>query len=378
VIGYPRPLLYAGLDGPGRPLTTGYGTPIVPEALAAFARWPIVALPPTPLCDGRRDILAALVAARPKQKRYCYVMPISTWSYPDSADPAVYYVRFRRLAEQTGALRPDGHADLGVAGYVEGLLRIYGELLRMPEWHGLYMDGLPPRAPAGDDPMLWDRALHKFARGLRTLAGSKTLIANSGRGADNPCALHELNGWMREHFPWSWPGADWDAVMRAPTGGAMIDSYRKPRMNLLFAGHGEKAGGFVSEPWTAPDSQRALRFVAGSACLTDAASVYAPSDVPALGGQHDWWADEYLGCDADAPWLGEPTVPAYTQGALWCRRFSGGMVAVNAGDIELPLVVPRGRWRRLAGTVCPGVNDGSTVGKEVIVPPRDTAFLARG
>lgn len=137
---FPHPALFGGANSSGWPFvgdrTVGQypaGTPLNPDALAAYARFPFLILPVTPMSDIRPDIMPALRQRNASIKIFGYVMASTIWcsggaenSYPANSYYRDYWLTVtggsasctpssdRFLWLQNGAVASESPYDVGL------------------------------------------------------------------------------------------------------------------------------------------------------------------------------------------------------------------------------------------------------------------------
>jgi Hypothetical glycosyl hydrolase family 15/Carbohydrate binding domain len=209
-----------------------------------------------------------------------------------------------------------------------------------------------------------------------------------GTGADavtNPDVETDLTGWtsyfavpggMSRDATTAGQGA---ASLRVHTdGSSTVDWHANIASSgtlAMFAG-----GTYSATFWAKASSTRTIPVVANETGVGELARQYVVVDtnwrqyqvalVPNRSGSAR--LQFYLGLEAGDVWLDDLHLQ---QGSttLYRRDFDNGAVLVNPGPADLTVPLGAG-YRRILGTVSPGVNDG-TAAATITVPSRDARFL---
>lgn len=226
----------------------------------------------------------------------------------------------------------------------------------------------------------WDSAYKEnvgvfFDRLRGWLPAGATLVGNCGPSGQRT----KVYGWMRENFPLQ-NGATWasNMLIYGTDPGYMPDDslYLQPSMCWITTPKGSYNQGDL-------ELQRKFRFTFGSSCLTGGSGTVVGGPYDPLRGYLPWWMDEFAVNGSGVAvndanykhWLGEPLGLAYQVGTIWRRDFQYGIVLVNPTTSSVLSTVGSG-VRRIAGTVCPTVNNG-VVASKVTVPANDALFLQK-
>lgn len=407
---FPHMALYGGPNSSGWPMVgvlsntrPDPGTPLNEDVMNAYARFPHVILPATPLSDSRPDILTSLRERNSAIRVHAYVMGSTTWcpsvngniAYP----PGVYYRDYylavtdgdpscastsdRFLWMQDGlkadvpphnmginvnlahrVQNPDNSYTYDVAEAIAETMYEYGRAGR--NWDGIFIDvycpgilwmetpghlfdyaraGYNETTPtypiANENPAnrtafdtAWQEGHQRMASRLRELAiaDGHADYPISGNCGQAPARLHsEMNGWMRENFPYQNGGNFYTNMLTWPWGSLHQDNnFRAPQYNYIFTA-ANWSGGLTNNPGDEQynsTNQRKMRFGLGSAALGNGwAAFHHSSGNPAEGYWFNWWYDEY-GVNTAVPqsnvnwgkamngatytgWLGQALTPAY-------------------------------------------------------------------
>ncbi|MBI4426227.1 MAG: hypothetical protein HY567_01500 [Candidatus Kerfeldbacteria bacterium] len=379
---FPHPAMYGGASSSGWPFVGTVDNPLSPSnaplntaVINAYAKFPQVILPPTPLSDGRLDIIPAFRASNPAIKVFGYTVGHVTWcpqynglnNYPvgyyyrdywlavSNGDPSCTPSGNRFLWNQASALwgpanvnlafreqQPDGTYRYTLAEALAETMYEHAKPSR--GFDGIFVDIFCPgvlwaetptelidyaRAGYGTDnsdsanrtafDAGWKAGHRRLAERLRELAvadghSDLPIAANCGQG---PAELQPiLNGWMRENYPYQNGGSFYTNMLTYPWGYLHQErGFRSPQYNYIFTGSEP-----TSEPYSAYNQQK-MRFGLGSASLGNGYHAFEDvSAAPVNGHYYDWWYDEY-GVDLAtgqagnglryAGWLGQPQGEAY-------------------------------------------------------------------
>lgn len=180
----------------------------------------------------------------------------------------------------------------------------------------------------------WQAGHQRLVSRLRELAvaDGHSDYQISGNCAQAPERVQsEMNGWMRENYPFQNGGNFYSNMLSWPWGMLHQDrNFLKPTYNYIFTA-ANWSGGLTNNPGDEQYNslnQRKMRFGLGSAALSNGwAAFHTGAGLPQEGHWYNWWYDEY-GVDttvsqgnanwgkamdgaAYTGWLGQPTSPAY-------------------------------------------------------------------
>ncbi|MBI4057499.1 MAG: carbohydrate binding domain-containing protein [Elusimicrobia bacterium] len=374
---FPHTAMYGGMSSGGWPfvgdLSTNFASSTSTlnyQVINAYAKFPMIILPPTPLTDGRPDILAALRAANPQSKIWAYVLGHVTWCpyYPDvnypSYPPNYYYRHYWEAVWSVGntgtpTCTPQGigflwlqdgtwPGDVNLAyqdtpghyAVAEALADvIYTDAYLSRAYDGIFFDIFCDYAPynnvdyarAGygtDNSSSTNRdnfnagwkaghtALANRLRSRITADGNTTFPISGNCGQGSPSIYPIFNGWMRENFPYQ-NGGTWYANMYWDRGGYLHEehAFRWPQYNFIFTG-----GEPPTDPYSSFNCQK-MRF--GLATATLGNGYHAFEETSAGYGPRiwyfDWWYDEYgvdstgraSGLQQNNGYLGQPLTDDY-------------------------------------------------------------------
>lgn len=410
-IPFPHMALYGGPNSSGWPMVgvlsntrPDPGTPLNEDVMNAYARFPHLILPTTPLSDNRTDILTSFRTRNPNIRIHAYVMGHTTWC-PNGGDgnisytPGTYYRDYylavtdgdtscsstsnRFLWMQDGLLasaephnlginvnlahrvqNPDNSYTYDVAEAIAEAMYEYARAGR--NWDGIFIDVFCPGIMWMESPghlydyaragfaevteqypnananpanrtafdLAWQAGHQRLASRLRELAiaDGQADYPISGNCGQAPSRLHpEMNGWMRENYPYQNGGNFYSNMLTWPWGSLHQDNnFRAPQYNYIFTA-ANWSGGLTNNPGDEQynsTNQRKMRYGLGSAALGNGwAAFHHSSGSPAEGYWFNWWYDEY-GVNTAVPqshvdwgkamngaaytgWLGSATTPAY-------------------------------------------------------------------
>lgn len=347
---FPRIALYGDAFYDGWPLLDANGD-IDEASLDMQARHQLIIIDPWPINPFRPEIAAGLRARRPDLTLLGYVNGHYTWNptYPDSLNS--FPMRYKRLVRdldgylynqygETFGSRVEVYVNVNLAKrdaggrfiVAEALADLFHEAVYATGvWDGLFIDTFCEnigwaqgygetidlaRAGYPDWPSFetaWRAAVDTLASRVRALCGGAAII--SGNCGSNT-RYAQLNGWMRERFPFQGGGNWYENMFRDP-GGYFVDEarHRPPVHNFIFG-----AIEHNTNPYTA-SGNRIERFTVGSTALGNG---YAIVSVPGRHARndphHEWWFDEYAvdlttGMASDelrhTGWLGQPLGAAH-------------------------------------------------------------------
>lgn len=246
---------------------------------------------------------------------------------------------------------------------------------------------------AEDDGSL-DAAWVAGARALldnsRRMFPAGTIVAGNGGWIVGDAYDSRLHGSLFEQFlegePFGREMFGWSAIMRAYVGHCA--GTVEPRLNMLMANRDDAA------------SLAFMRFALASALLADGYFCFTNRSGPYAS---DWWYDEYSvdlatgraeKSSAFKGYLGMPSGVAVNandpqerfadvlaaggtraEERVWRRDFANGIVLVNPTTVAEPVRLETA-YRKILGTVDPGLNDGQTV-TSVTLPARSGIVLLR-
>jgi hypothetical protein len=389
---FPHTSATNGASGIGAPFVASQGGPLIDSVIDDFAHFPIMILPGTPIADARKDITPAIRAKNPKAKIFGYVVASTMWCgvvYDQSTyfrhywnfvnaigggDPnsctfggdAWLYMQDGTLAGNLytinvnlakRVLQPDNTYKYPVAEGIADI--IYNDVYLALDANGRkifdgiffdvyceslsWMEGYTPstkfdykRAGYGNDNSLtanhdafmagWTAGFTALANRIRSRIGDNDypVIGNCGIGT----LYSQLNGWVREDFPFQ-DGGTWLTNMFRQTGGYLLGdlNFRNPQYNYLFSGANpipysgpSPAPTPTYDPYTAANRQKE-RFGLGSASLGDGFAAFGPSSGNPNDGQHFFWFYDEYAVDLltgfastaikDLGWLGNATSRQY-------------------------------------------------------------------
>ncbi len=367
---YPHPVLYGGGNSSGWPFvgtvddtTPPDNAPLNWAVLDAYARFPMVILPPTPMSDARLDIIPALRSRNPNLKIFAYVTGHLTWcpGFPGNINyPVGYYYRDYFLAVTGGdqncsstsngflwnqdgtrsgynvnlayrELQPDNSYRYTVAENIAAAMYEHAKTSR--GFDGIFIDVFCPNFMWAENPANpWDYARagygsdnsdpanqtafmagwtaghFRLAEHLRELAvaDGQPDYPISGNCGQAPSTLHPvMNGWMRENYPYQNGGTFYDNMLAWPWGYLHQDqNFRSPQYDFIFTAaqlNGYDSNGLPTFDPSDAWNQRKMRFGLGSASLgTGLAAFHDSSGDPSHGLWFNWWYDEY-GVDTAVP-----------------------------------------------------------------------------
>lgn len=320
--------------------------PLNTDVLDKYARFPQVILSPTPLSDGRLDIIPALRARNPAIKIFAYTVGHQMWCPGGTSNsyPAGYYYRDyylgvnngdptcmtdesdllstsnRFLWRQDGTLsgydvnlayreqQPDLSYRYSVAEAIAEATYEHAKASR--GFDGIFIDVFCPNylwAENQSNPWNYVKAGYanqsEFAAGwaaghqvqadrLRALAiaDGQPNYPISGNCAQAPASLHPvLNGWMREAYPFQNGGTFFSNMQTWPWGYLHQDrNFLAPQYNYIFT-----AANPPNLPYSTLNQQK-LRFGLGSASLGNGYHIFEESSgYHELSDYPNWWFDEY-------------------------------------------------------------------------------------
>ncbi len=369
--------------------------PLNAAELDLYAKFPQIIVSPTPLSDGRPDIIPAIRARNPNISIFAYVVGHVMWcpgypgnnSYPDGYFYRDYWLGVtggdqncsttsNRLLWNQDGTRSGYDVNLAYrealpgGGYrypvAEGIAEaIYEHAKLSRNFDGIFIDIFCPNYLWAENPANpWDYARAGYgadnsdpanraaftdgwaaghqreADRLRELAiaDGQPDFPIAGNCGQTPSSLFPvMNGWMRENYPFQNGGTFFTNMLTWPWGYLHQDrNFRTPQYNYIFTGADPS-----SQPYT-PLNQQKLRFGLGSAALgngyhifEDASGYLDVADYPT------WWFDEY-GVDTtvqqDNPeWGKAKNGLAYTG---WLGQPTGdfyNMILPNANPDLLPV-----------------------------------------
>lgn len=319
----------------------GPSVPLNDAVIRSFAKFPLVILPPTPLSDGRPDIIPALRSYNPLINIFAYVVGHVTWcpGHPGNISyPVGYFYRDYYMAVSDGdpsCLSPSNRFlwgeddDLWEGANVNLAYReqqpdttyrylvaealaetIYAHSKKSTGFDGIFIDifcrGVRwqealygpinlPRAGYPDGTAFdlgWAAGHQRMGERLRELAiadgqSDYPIAANC---AQAPAELHEeMNGWMRENYPYQNGGTFYSNILAWPWGYLHQDrNFRAPQLNTIFTNSDP-----ATQPYTEYNQQK-MRFGLGSASLGNGYHTFEDGTAsPNIVDYYNWWYDEY-------------------------------------------------------------------------------------
>lgn len=332
----------------------GPSTPLNGTALDYYAKFSQIISSPTPLSDGRPDIIPALRSRNPNISIFAYVVGHAMWcpgapgnnSYPEgyfyrdyylavnNGDPNCSTTTNRFLWNQDGTRsgydvnlayrEPDGQG-----GYTYPVAEAIAEVIYEHAkpgrgFDGIFLDIFCPnymwaenqdnpwdyaRAGYGNDntdpanktafAAGWAAAHIREAQHLRELAvadGHPDFPITGNCGQPSADYFPTLNGWMRENYPYQNGGNfNWN-VMTWPWGYLNQEQhFRSPQYNYIFTGAEPS-----SQPYTQYNQQK-MRFGLASASMGNGYHIFEDTGAYVQTSNHlVWWFDEY-GVDTTVP-----------------------------------------------------------------------------
>ncbi len=339
-------------------------TPLNAAELDMIARYPMGVFAPTPLSDGRPDIIPALRARNPNMKIFAYVVGHDMWCPQDgngnNSYPAGYFYRDYYLGVNNNNLsctttsdhwlwNQDGtrsgydvnlahRVDLGGGNYKYDVAEniadaIYSHAKASKNFDGIFIDIFCPGylwAENGSNPWDYARAGYpdRAAFDAGWLAGHQAEAERLRADAiadghpDYPIAANcaqapssefpVINGWMREAFPAQNGGTFYSNMTAYPWGFYNQDyMMRAPQYNYVFT-----AAAPSTTPYTILNQQK-MRFGLGAATMGNGYHAFEDS-IAAFSTDNyaQFWYDEY-GVDTTVPqnnseWGKAKSGPAYS------------------------------------------------------------------
>ena len=338
---YPRVASYANTQGGGYPLVRTDGT-IDSAMVRALARFPVVSLPVNTLL-ARPDLSVCLRYYNPRVQVLGYQL-ITHWYLPASfvprADDKTFAASWHNALRATNGFiqnAPDGYevawqrwdtADTlttllsraAASGAMGGVFCDYSAVCIT--WTGA-------STPANDS--LRFAHFRTLTRRLRAAGGPGLEVHSNSSDACGRALEHDA--YMLEGYP--------DAL-------TSLSQALKQRDGDWLKGEG-------------PISNRAARFVLGTACMTGAMAAYASnrSTDPATHDARHWYPEFSVRPDGTADttgahvgWLGDALGPYYwLPGGLLRRDFQNGTVILNpTTSVATGVDLAKALWRRVPGT----------------------------
>lgn len=325
------------------------GTALNSTVLDAYAKFPMVILPITPLADGRTDIIPALRARNPNQLIFGYAVGHLTWcpldgngnnSYPvgyyyrdyylgvTGGDPSCSASTNRKLWNQAGAQWGPANVNLAYREQQPDLTYRYPVAEALAEvmynyskpakgFDGLFIDIFCSgvlwaetsgdvidyaRAGYGSDnanpanrsafDQGWLSGHERLSNHLRELAiadGQPDYPISANCGQSISSEMPVLNGWMRENYPYQNGGTFNSNVLSYPSGFLHQDYlFRAPQYNHIFTGANPSA-----TPYTLANQQK-MRFGLGSTTLGNGYHSFEDgAATPTIADYEFWWFDEW-------------------------------------------------------------------------------------